>query len=135
MKAITKYLMMMIAMLALSVSFSSCGGGDDDDPAPADAVVGTYSGTISNMYSGEEGTGYVTLTRASDTTVFLTLFKSEALAINVTGSYELNVADNGNGTYRLSSATTYQISGSVSGKTLDMTAVISGKTCVFNGTK
>ena len=29
MKAITKYLMMMIAMLAMTVSFSSCGGDDD----------------------------------------------------------------------------------------------------------
>ena len=46
----------------------------------------------------------------------------------------MNVSENGD-TYRLSTATSYQISGNVSRNTLDMTVVISGKTYVFNGTK
>lgn len=41
MKAITKYLMMMIAMLAMCVSFSSCSK-DDDEPPVEFTLEGTY---------------------------------------------------------------------------------------------
>ena len=129
-----KFLAMMIAMLAMSVSFSSCGD-DSDEPVPSDAVVSTYSGSVENMYWGKSGQGYVTFTRASDTTVFLTLFKSEALGINVTGNYEINVASIGNRTYQLSSATSYQIKGSVNDKSLNLTVVVDDETLVFNGTR
>ncbi len=46
MKTATKYLMMMIAMLALSVSFSSCGeDGDDPEPPTEEDEVFTLKGT------------------------------------------------------------------------------------------
>lgn len=41
MKAITKYLMMMIVMLAMCVSFSSCDNGEDPE-IPIPDLEGTY---------------------------------------------------------------------------------------------
>lgn len=61
MKTITKYLMMMIAMLAMTVSFSSCNDGDDDDDVlpPPPGVVGRWSTDDGSVvfYFDKDGTG------------------------------------------------------------------------------
>lgn len=61
MKTITKYLMMMIAMLAIAVNFSSCGGSDSEpEPQPpTSGVVGRWSNDSNTLvlYFDEDGTG------------------------------------------------------------------------------
>jgi len=62
MKAITKYLMMMIAMLAMSVSFSSCG--DDDEDIEKVSIVGKWeqvnsAGTVITVTFNSNRTGVV----------------------------------------------------------------------------
>lgn len=62
MKAITKYLFIMIAMLAMSVNFSSCSNGDDPEeevePQPQ-GVVGRWSTSDGSVvfYFDKDGTG------------------------------------------------------------------------------
>lgn len=65
MKAVTKYLMMMIAMLAMSVSFSSCG--DDEEEIidePLTGVLGRWSNDSGTMilYFDKNGSGTWTST-------------------------------------------------------------------------
>lgn len=60
MKAITKYLMMMVAMLAMSVSFSSCDSDPEPIPEePVSGVVGRWSNNSGTMvlYFDKDGTG------------------------------------------------------------------------------
>lgn len=124
---------MMLVMLALGVSFVSCS--DDDEPiSAAEAIIGTYSGEVQRLSDGTTGTGYVTLTRASENAVFLTLFKCETLDIELTGNYELNIAGNNN-SYKLTTGSNYQITGSVINQRIELTVNISGRTYVFSGNK
>lgn len=62
MKAITKYLMMMVAMLAMSVSFSSCG--DDEEDIEKVSIVGKWeqvnqAGTVITVTFNSNRTGVV----------------------------------------------------------------------------
>lgn len=60
MKAITKYLLMMIAMLAMCVGFSSCNPDPDPEPEPpVSGVVGRWSTDDGSVvfYFDEDGTG------------------------------------------------------------------------------
>lgn len=71
MKAITKYLMMMFAMLAMSVSFSSCGEDGDDEiiEEPVSGVVGRWSTSDGSVifYFDKDGTGtWTTISRDSN---------------------------------------------------------------------
>lgn len=63
MKAITKYLMMMIAMLAMCVSFSSCGD-DDEDEIEKMSILGEWeqvnsAGTVITVKFNSNRTGVV----------------------------------------------------------------------------
>lgn len=130
-----KYLSMWLMIVAMSVSFVGCG--DDDEPTTdyAGVIAGTYSGDLRRMSDGTTKPGYVILTRVSETTVFLTLLKSESLNIDLQENYELNIIEN-NGSYKLTTGSNYQISGFVTGKRLELTAVFaSGHTFVFSGSK
>lgn len=60
MKTITKYLMMMIAMLAMTVSFSSCGSDPEPiDDEPVSGVIGRWSTDDGSVvfYFDKDGTG------------------------------------------------------------------------------
>lgn len=60
MKTITKYLMMMIAMLAIAVNFSSCDPDPDPEPEPpTSGVVGRWSNDSNTLvlYFDEDGSG------------------------------------------------------------------------------
>ena len=61
MKTISKYLMMMIAMLAMSVSFSSCDTEKPKEPTVEEGFIGTWTymddaGSITFVFS-KNGTG------------------------------------------------------------------------------
>ena len=67
MKTATKYLMMMIAMLAMSVSFSSCSKDDDDPTVEVEeptGIVGTWmqsgDGWSVTFVFSKDGTGSMT---------------------------------------------------------------------------
>lgn len=62
MKAITKYLVMMVAMFAMSISFSSCG--DDDEDIDKVSIVGKWeqvnsAGTVITVTFKSNRTGVV----------------------------------------------------------------------------
>lgn len=65
MKAITKYLMMMIAMLAMCVNFSSCSETEDEpEPEEPTGIVGTWiesgNGWSVTWIFSKDGTGSMT---------------------------------------------------------------------------
>ena len=66
MRTVTKYLVMMIAMMAMCVNFSSCKGTEDDPEPPKETgIVGTWmqssSGTSVTFVFSDNGTGSMTL--------------------------------------------------------------------------
>lgn len=56
MKAITKYLMMMVAMLAMCVNFSSCKDDPEVDPNKVDDFVVSYSASGGGLNAQELAT-------------------------------------------------------------------------------
>ena len=131
MKKFKTMMAMMLALVAMCVTFSSCGGDDDDDqvtPA-AEYVAGTYVSNLSMTVMGEESTyenAEVKLEKVDDQTINVVLpAAGEGMmalpsltipALKVTGS---------NGTYAFS-VQGYKGSIDVNGATKEYTVTLTG---------
>lgn len=127
-----KYVSLLLAIVALSMSMGSCGDDDEDKTADmATTVAGDYSGKLQIVGDVEMHPAYVTLTRRSESAVSLVMDCDE---VNFHSSPVILDITKNSSSYALTS-TSKAVSGAVVNGNLSVTFASNSETYTFYGTK